>query len=304
MTFEKGSIIVQVRPLLIGLPIVLAATGLSAAPAFAQDDGTAPAAPAGPADPDANRTSVTVGVGGVYMPDYEGSNDYRFSAAPVAIGSIEGYNFQVVGNRASVDLIANKPGPGWDIQLGPVAVWDFNRSTISQIDDTRVRALGKRGSSIETGGYFGIGRVGVITSDYDRLSVTVSYRVGVTGAQRGGVFTPTISYFTPLSRKAAVGLFGSAERAERKYAAAYYSVSAAGSTASGLPQFDAHGGWKNWTVGGFATVALTGDLLHGFKLMAGGTYRRLMNDFADSPVVSIAGSKGQWMGGAGLAYTF
>ncbi|HRR35426.1 MAG TPA: hypothetical protein P5026_15125, partial [Kiritimatiellia bacterium] len=64
----------QVRPLLIGLPIVLAATGLSAAPAFAQDDGTAPATPAGPADPAADRTSVTVGVGGVYMPDYEGSN--------------------------------------------------------------------------------------------------------------------------------------------------------------------------------------------------------------------------------------
>jgi hypothetical protein len=74
MTFVKRSIIVQVRPLLIGLPIVLAATGLSAAPAFAQDDGTAPATPAGPADPAADRTSVTVGVGGVYMPDYEGSN--------------------------------------------------------------------------------------------------------------------------------------------------------------------------------------------------------------------------------------
>jgi outer membrane scaffolding protein for murein synthesis (MipA/OmpV family) len=49
---------------------------------------------------------------------------------------------------------------------------------------------------------------------------------------------------------------------------------------------------------------VTGDLLHGFKLVAGGTYKRLLNDFADSPIVSIAGDRNQWVGGAGIAYTF
>jgi MipA family protein len=29
-----------------------------------------------------------------------------------------------------------------------------------------------------------------------------------------------------------------------------------------------------------------------------------LNDFGDSPVVSIAGSRSQWLGVVGLAYTF
>jgi outer membrane scaffolding protein for murein synthesis (MipA/OmpV family) len=30
----------------------------------------------------------------------------------------------------------------------------------------------------------------------------------------------------------------------------------------------------------------------------------MLNDFADSPIVSIAGNRNQWLGGAGVAYTF
>ena len=30
----------------------------------------------------------------------------------------------------------------------------------------------------------------------------------------------------------------------------------------------------------------------------------MLNDFADSPLVGIAGSKNQWLGAVGLAYTF
>ncbi len=50
--------------------------------------------------------------------------------------------------------------------------------------------------------------------------------------------------------------------------------------------------------------SLTGDLLRGFKLVGGATYRRMLGDVARSPLVSIAGSRSQWMGVLGLAYTF
>lgn len=285
------------------LTVAIVPLMLAAVPAAAQEVG--PSSPQGSDSPDfGGGSSITVGGGAVYMPDYEGSDHYRVTGAPLVIGSVKGFNFQVIGNRFSADLIPSHHGDRWDFQAGPVALWDFNRSTVSQIDDPRVRALGKRSSSIELGGYVGLARVGVITSPYDRLSVSLSYRKGVSGAQRGGVLTPSITYITPLSRKVAVGLFGSAERAERGYARAYFDVDAAGSAASGLPQFSTRGGWKNWSFGGFATVAVTGDLLHGFKLMAGGTYKKLMNDFADSPIVSVAGDKGGWLAGAGMAYTF
>ena len=281
--------------------LTTAALAVVAAPAIAQD---APVPPDAGAAVSLDGDSVTVGAGGVYLNDYEGSDHYVWRAAPGAIGSIGGYSFTVAGNRASVDLIRNKPGPTWDIQAGPIGVVNLNRSSLSAIDDRRVRALGKRPIAIELGGFVGIGKTGVVTSDYDRLSFSVSYRKGVSGAHRAAIWTPTINYFTPLSTRAAVGLFASADYAERGYGKAYFDVDAAQSLASGLPVFTTRGGWKDWSVGTLGTVALTGDLLHGFKIVGGGTYTRMLNDFGRSPLVSIAGNRGQWVGVLGLAYTF
>jgi hypothetical protein len=44
--------------------------------------------------------------------------------------------------------------------------------------------------------------------------------------------------------------------------------------------------------------------LHGVKIVAGGTYSRLLNSASFSPVTRIAGSPNQWLGAVGLAYTF
>lgn len=274
----------------------------AAEPAFAQD------APVPPSNDqlaaELGKDSVTVGVGAAYLPDYDGSNDYRFVPAPVVIGSVSGFNFSVVGNRASLDLIPNRPGQSLDLQFGPVGVVNFDRSSVKSIDDPRIRALGKRSTAIELGGYAGIGKTGIITSPYDKLSASVSYRTGVSGAHRSYVWQPSVTYLTPLSRKAAAGLFGSAQYAGQGYATAYYTISPTQSLASGLPVFNARKGWKNYAVGGFLTYSLTGDLLHGFKIAAGGTYTRELNDFGYSPVVRIAGSRNQFLGAVGVAYTF
>lgn len=280
---------------------VLAASAatLLTTPAFAQDS-------AAPANLDAatSSDSITIGAGGIYLPDYEGSDDYRFTPAPGAIGSIKGFHFELAGNRASIDLIPDQTGPGLDFQFGPIAVVDLNRTSIEDIQDPRIKALGKLGTAVELGAYAGIGKRGIITSPYDKLSVSVSYRHDVSGVHASGIWQPSIAYQTPLSTAAAFGLFASAEHAGRGYADSYFSITPQQSLASGLPVYDARAGWKNYTLGALATVALTGDLLHGFKLVAGGTYKRLLNDFADSPVVAIAGSRNQWLGAAGLAYTF
>lgn len=253
---------------------------------------------------DFDKDSVTVGVGGAYFPDYEGSKTYRFTPAPVAIGSVKGFAFSVVGNRASLDVIPNRPGRTIDLQLGPVGVVNFDRSSLSSIDDPRIRALGKRGTAIELGGYVGIGKTGVITSPYDKVSVSVSYRKGVSGGHRSDIWEPQFTYLTPLSTRAAVGVYASAEHVGQGYAESYFSITPTQALASGLPTFNARSGWKSYSTGGFVTYALTGNLLHGFKLLAGGSYSRELGDFSYSPVTRIAGSPNQWLGAAGLAYTF
>lgn len=274
---------------------------LAALPAAAQ---SVPAQPNPAPDVDLTGDTLTVGVAGAYLTDYEGSNDYRLVPGPAVLGSYRNISFQVLGNRASVDLIPNLPGPTWDFQAGPVGVVNFNRNSIRNIDDARIRALGERGTAIELGGYVGIGKTGVVTSPYDKLSASLSYRYDVNGVHKSGILTPSINYLTPLSLKSAVGLFGSAERVERGYGRTYFDVDTAQSLASGLPFYRARGGWKSYTVGIAGTYALTGDLLHGFKLVAGGTYKRMLNDYGDTPVVAIAGSRNQWLGAVGIAYTF
>jgi MipA family protein len=285
--------------------LALAATlaAAFATPALAQDaGGTTPPDVGGQLD--TSKDTITIAAAGVYLPDYEGSNDNHFTPAPGAIGSVKGFNFTLIGNRFSLDLIPNAPGQKIDIQFGPTVVVDFNRSSTKSIDDPRVKALGKVGTAWEVGGYLGIGKTGIITSPYDRLSASISYRHDVSGKHDSEIITPSITYLTPLSVKSAVGIFASASHAGTGYARTYFGITPAQSVASGLPVYNAHSGWKDYTVGALATVSLSGNLLHGFKLIGGGTYTRLMNGFSYSPVTRVAGSPNQWLGALGLAYTF
>jgi outer membrane scaffolding protein for murein synthesis (MipA/OmpV family) len=283
--------------------IAMGALSLSV-PAMAQDT----SAPASPAAAEmagqVGKNTITIGLGAAYLPDYEGSNDYQFTPAPAALAYIDGHTITYIGNRLSVDLIGDKANRDWDIQAGPIGVVNLDRTAPSQIDDARVRALGKIGAAVELGGYVGIGKIGVVTSPYDRLSVSLSYRHDVTGVHDSGIWQPSVNYFTPLSTKAAVGLFATAERVGRGYARRYYSITPDQSAASGLPVYNARGGWKDWSIGGLATYSLTGNLLKGWKAIGGLTYGRVVGDFGDSPIVAQAGSRSQWLSALGLAYTF
>jgi outer membrane scaffolding protein for murein synthesis (MipA/OmpV family) len=247
---------------------------------------------------------VMIGIGPLLIPDYEGSNDYGIYPMPGAIGRVKGYSFSLLGNTASIDLLRDKPGPGWDVELGPSISLGLNRTHRGGIADSRVQALHTVGTAVTLGGYAGLVRQGVMTSDYDRLSLSVSVDHEIAGAYGGTTVTPEINYMTPLSRKALVAFVVTAVRADRRYADAYFSVTPADSLASGLPAFNAKGGWKNWSLGMATDVSLTGDLTHGLSAIGGVMYTRLLNDFGASPVTSIAGSRDQWMAGLGLAYTF
>jgi outer membrane scaffolding protein for murein synthesis (MipA/OmpV family) len=283
---------------------LLTTVAIAASPASAQETAAPPASAATMANTDDGSDFYVVGLGAAVLPDYEGSDDYSFSPVPAATGRVSGFNFLLAGNRISVDLIPDGVGPTWDFQAGPIAVVNLNRSSTKGIDDAQVRALGKVDTAIELGGYVGIGKTGVITSEFDRMSFSLSYRKDVASGHKSTVLAPTINYVTPLSTKAIGGLFVSAERVGNGYADSYFSITPTQSVASGLPVYNARGGWKNWAVGALAGHTLTGDLRSGLQLFGTAVYRRLLNDFADSPIVSRNGSSNQWLGAVGLAYSF
>lgn len=273
----------------------IALLSLSTAPAFAQDDLSS------------QKTIfdgdyLTVGAGGAYGPSYEGSDDYVFFPAGAVLGRIAGVGISPRAAGIALDFINDPKGEKLNLQFGPVVRTRFDRNR--QIKDPAIFALGKKNVAVEVGGNVGLSING-ITNPYDSFTVSVDVRGDVANAHNGFVIAPTASFQTPLSKGSFVSLSVSAEHVDDKYARYYYSVSAAGSQASGLNQYDAHSGWKNVGVGLIGAYDLDGDLTNGgFAVFAGVNYARMLGNFERSPIVSERGSPDQFTGAVGIGYTF
>lgn len=244
---------------------------------------------------------LTVGVGALYGPSYEGSDDEKVSVVPVVQGKLFGIGIGVRPAGLALDVIDDSGNPV-SFSFGPSARLRSNRT--GGIKDPVVESLGKLKRAIEVGASAGIS-FNKVLNPYDSLSIGADVRWDINGAHRGMVVDPAINYFTPLSRGIAVNIGIDAEHASDKYMDYYYSISPAGSALSGLPAFQARGGWLR--VGGslLAAFDLNGNLADGgLSAIALGSYQRLLNDAARSPIVSLRGSRNQWSAGAGLAYTF
>jgi len=245
---------------------------------------------------------LTVGIGAGYAPSYEGSDDYVFFPQPVIQGSLAGIAITPRPGGAALDFIPDGKDAKVGFSLGPVARLRANRD--SNIKDRVVRRLGKLDKAVEVGVNAGVTVYDLVTG-YDSLTVSSDVKWDVAGAHKGMTISPTVSYFTPVSRGAAINLSVGAEHVDDDYADYYFSVSPAGSVASGLPAFQADGGWKS--IGTFLLVAVDfdGDLANGG--LAGfvtGGYSRLLGDAKRTPLTSIRGDADQWLAGAGLAITF
>lgn len=251
-------------------------------------------------DPNDQSDTFSIGAGAGIMPDYEGSDDYEFIPVVGIRGRYNGFNFYSRGTFLYVDFI-RRGDSALEFDLGPIVGARFNRT--GKVDDNRVDALKERDTAFEVGGFAGVTYHG-LTNPYDALSFHVDVSTDVSGAHGSTLITPTLDFGTPLSTTTYVGVSASAEWAGDGYADYYYSIGPNGSLASGLPQFDADGGFKHWRLGLFANQSISGDLTHGWSIFGTGLYTKLSGDFADSPIVDEAGSSSQWFGALGVAYTF
>jgi outer membrane scaffolding protein for murein synthesis (MipA/OmpV family) len=264
-----------------------------AAPAFAQADSALP-------DPNDRSDTVTLGVGGAWFPDYEGSDEYKGTPAAFVRGRVSGFDFFTRATWLYVDVI-KRPDSGMDFDFGPIVGFRSNRA--GDVKDAAVDKLPELDTAIEVGGFAGISWHG-LTNPYDVLSLRVDVLTDVGGAHKSTLVTPTIDFGTPLSRTFYLGASASLEWAGGGYADYYYSITPAEGAVAGLPAYDADGGLKHWRLGLVANQSVTGDLTHGFSIFGAGGYTHLLGDFADSPIVDQRGSPSQWFAALGIAYTW
>jgi outer membrane scaffolding protein for murein synthesis (MipA/OmpV family) len=277
--------------------IAVAATALvSAVPALAQDE---PRLVTRETVFDGDYVSVAIGA--AYGPSYDGSDDYVIFPAALVQGSLGGIDFTSRGAGVALDFVPD-PDEGIGFDLGVAGQLRGNRAR--QIEDPVVLSLGKLDEAIEVGPTVGVG-IPRVFHDYDSLSVSLDVSWDINGAHGGMVIEPAVTYFTPLSRGIAASLSLNAEHGDGDFADYYYTVTPAQSLASGLPAFNADGGWTK--AGGNLLLGfdLDGNLENGGLAIAViGGYTRMLGDAKRTPFTSVRGDADQWVAALGLGYTF
>ena len=287
-----------------------ALVAVSATPLSAQSAGEPGVAAELPTTPATERPEtvfdgdyLTIGVGVGYGPSYSGSDDYVLFPLPLVQGSYGGVDFSPRPAGIAFDFLPDRNG-GPDVSLGLVARVNSDRA--DRIKDPVVAAYGELDRAVEVGPTAGISLPGLL-NPFDSLSASVDVVWDVADAHKGMAVAPQVTYFTPLSRAAAVSLSVGATYIDDDYADYYYSVPAGDVAVPGqtLPAFQADGGFED--VSGAVLVAydLSGDVTNGgFSLVGIAVYSRLLGDAKRTPFTSIRGDSNQFLLGLGLGYTF
>lgn len=281
------------------------AAALFALPAIAQAQG-GPPVETGEGPPDFGETIfdgdwVSIGVGAAYSPSYDGSDDYVISVLPIVQGSLGGVDINPRPGGLALDFVPDaEEGAGFDFGVAA----RIRRNRADQIEDPVVASLGELDTAIEVGPTAGVSFPGLL-NPFDSLSFNLDARWDLAGAHDGMVIDPSVTYFTPLSRGVIASLSLGAEYVDDKYADYYFSIGPAASATSGLPQFDADGGFTKFSATVLTGVDLNGDATDGGLALVGiAGYSRMLGDARRTPFTSIRGNANQWFLAAGIGYTF
>ena len=190
-------------------------------PAIAQDR---PAAAQLPSPDDiSKRDTVTLGVGAALVPDYEGSDDYRFIPAAAIRGQVSGISFCTRGTYLYVDVVPNSGGK-IDFNAGPIA--GVRLTTYRAHSRRRRRAVARTQAAFEVGGFAGVSVHG-LTNPYDTLGFRLDVTHDIGSAHKSTIISPNVEFSTPLSRTTYASLSAGMEFVSNKFADYYYTITPA-----------------------------------------------------------------------------
>lgn len=247
------------------------ASCLASAPAFAQER---------------RGWTVTLGPGIAYEPQFPGARDMGPTFWPLISVRRTGTEreFTTPDDSAGFSIVGDRRfriGPSFEIERG-------------REEEDAIPGIGDVGTTIE-GGAFAEAYLG----DHFRLRADVrkgfNGHKGVTADIGGDLISGT-----PGDRfHASIG--PRLRFANGRYVRAFFGVNPEQSALTGLPVYEAGGGFHSAGALTFAEYRLS----EAIGVLAYGRYDRLMGDAKDSPLVlSEVGSRDQYEAGLGLTYTF
>jgi outer membrane protein len=232
------------------------------------------------------------GAGVGAYPDYFGSSDYALGAAPFGRFSLGGSRFvRLLGNEIRVNLLDD---PNW--QLGPIGLWRFSRKDVENPVVNKVHEIDDAFSLGLFGGY-----VWRDPQDIRKTAGVSTWALGDASGTYNG-WTAGLNAFAmqPVARMITLAGGAGFTYGSGNYMDEYFGVTPADSLASGLPIYAPGGGMRDVR----AWIAALIPLNPRWHLVASGMYSRLVDNAADSPLVSEEGSKNQWIYGLAALYAW
>ena len=228
-----------------------------------------------------------------FVPDYLGSDDYMFGAAPAGVirfGDTERF-VRLVVTDVNVNLIDSK---SWS--FGPAINYRFGRS---DVDDKAVDSMKNIDGTVEVGAFGGWKWVGEGDPRH-RFSVGTEVLYDVGGGHDGYLISGSVRYYQPVARPLTLSIGAALTYGSGDYMDTYFGVSAGDAAKSGLSPFKAGSGLRDIRVPLMAIFSFSEN----WHVAGGVIYSRLLSDAADSPVVDKRGSKDQFFAGVGVAYAW
>ncbi len=235
-----------------------------------------------------------VGVAVGMVPDYEGSDNYKFAVAPYLKLRLKGtQRYLLVKGYEMQANVLNHP---W-LRFGPSLNYRFGRD--DDVDDEVVSKMKEIDDTVEAGGFVGIELIDD-TNIRKRFLADIDFLGDVGDEHKGYTVTFSARGWYPVTRVIDYGASFSVTYADREYMKTYFGVDERDAAATGLPIFSADAGVKDFRINQMVLYHFNRN----WHVGAGVQYRRLLTDAADSPVVDDRGSEHQWLGGIGIGYSW
>ena len=225
----------------------------------------------------------TAGLGAGYAPDYEGSEDYQGVPMVMLRGHYDsGRFFALVGTNLKVNLLADKT-----YSLGPVLNYRMGRDDVdnNQVDDMR-----DIDDALEAGVFGGV--------KVDNWLFGLELLADVTDEHDGMTIQADAGYQWKVSKELMItpGIFTT--WADDDYMDTYFGVNSKNRGSSTLPDYEADSGIKDFG----AKVVANYTPWEKWGIMGIFTYKTLLNDAEDSPIVDDEGDDGQMFLGVMATY--
>lgn len=234
--------------------------------------------------------SVGIGLGATTQ--YKGSNDYQ--AIPLASFSFD-TRFGIVANEQlglKIDFFKSRR-----VDTGPILKYQGGRD--NDISDNQVARLPEVDATWEAGWFLGSGIplkvLGLNSSSI--LTAKISGVTDIGDGHGGSTFTASTGLVTPVSQTLRIITSFSFNFSDEKYSQAFFGISDAAATASGLDAHDASAGLESVGLGLIAIKQISAK----WSLTSISSFSKLQADAADSPITK-RGSASQFFMGLVLSY--